>query len=169
MFGVKWCEMVPFCSSLRYVSLSHIDCRKRNTWPNVRSSCRKPRFEKPSGIKHRRKIKLVCDFRQEFVEYWTDNIYELCGISFKWSIPLRKRGMFCYPILTLVKREPSNHLPTNIFDILLGIWYLWLLYRTIHLGLLLDRTTFTPCAVPTSLLGPFPRQSRGTPTNRRLR
>ena len=45
------------------------------------------------------------------------------------------------------KREPSNHLPTNIFDILLGIWYLWLLYR-VHLGLLRDRTTFTPYAVP---------------------
>ena len=59
--------------------------------------------------------------------------------------------MFCYPILTLVKREPSNHLPTNIFDILLGIWYLWLLYR-VHLGLLHDRTTFTPYGVSGNIL-----------------
>ena len=101
------------------------------------------------GKKYRRKIQLVCDFRQEFVEYWTDNICEPCGISFiNDQFLFRKKGnvLLSNPH-SCEKREPSNHLPTNIFDILLGIWYLWLLYR-VHLGLLRDRTTFTPYAVP---------------------
>ena len=83
--------------------------------------------------KHRRKIWLVCDFRQEFV-------FDIGLITFgiMWDlicminspILIKKREYSRYPILTLVKREPSNHLPTNIIDNLLGIRYLWLLYRT---------------------------------------
>ena len=66
------------------------------------------------------KFWLVCDFRQEFlfgIGLITFGIMWDLICMINSPIWVKRGNVPVIQILTLVKREPSNHLPTNIIDI----------------------------------------------------